>query len=254
MLDMRRGDCLIAWYPSPAAKRSAVGLVLHAALQGFISFARALLRGRLREVWALLRNVPQLAKTAKISHAPFRKPEAGEIPYRIAKQAAQARGDYSMAGRFHYAEQCAREARLLTELLDLPWHARNRITPNSRFRAWHTVMLEWIWRFVFARLIFGYGEKPHRALLWGLVVIITCACAYFFGAAAYPNTQDAAVNAEPLGFRTCLYFSIVTFTTLGYGDFRPKPGLFQLVAGGEAFAGAALMAVFIVCLTRRYMR
>lgn len=46
----------------------------------------------------------------------------------------------------------------------------------------------------------------------------------------------------------------MTFTTLGYGDFQPKPDLCRILAGAEAFMGAALMALFIVALTRKYMR
>ncbi|MDP7162721.1 MAG: potassium channel family protein [Phycisphaerae bacterium] len=52
----------------------------------------------------------------------------------------------------------------------------------------------------------------------------------------------------------CIYFSTVTFTTLGYGDFRPKPGFFRLLAGTEAFLGVALMPLFIVDLARKYTR
>jgi len=45
----------------------------------------------------------------------------------------------------------------------------------------------------------------------------------------------------------------VTFTTLGYGDMAPKP-YFRIPAAMEAVLGAALMATFIVSLTRKYMR
>ena len=60
--------------------------------------------------------------------------------------------------------------------------------------------------------------------------------------------------AYEAGFGKCLYFSAVTFTTLGYGDFQPKPGFFRFVAGTEAAMGAALMALFIVGLARKYTR
>jgi len=44
----------------------------------------------------------------------------------------------------------------------------------------------------------------------------------------------------------------VTFTTLGYGDLIPKPG-FRFWADMEALSGAALMALFVVGLTRKYV-
>jgi hypothetical protein len=43
---------------------------------------------------------------------------------------------------------------------------------------------------------------------------------------------------------TCLYFSIVTWTTLGYGDVRPSPKA-RMLAALEAVAGYVVMAVFI---------
>lgn len=42
-------------------------------------------------------------------------------------------------------------------------------------------------------------------------------------------------------FNTCLYFSIVTFTTLGYGDFRP-PFFLRHIAAYEAMFGYLYMA------------
>jgi hypothetical protein len=46
---------------------------------------------------------------------------------------------------------------------------------------------------------------------------------------------------------TCLYFSVVTWTTLGYGDIRPV-GFARFIAGSEAIVGyfgmAALIGIF----------
>jgi hypothetical protein len=43
---------------------------------------------------------------------------------------------------------------------------------------------------------------------------------------------------------TCFYFSIVTWTTLGYGDVRPSPDA-RLLAASEAVVGYLFMAAFI---------
>jgi uncharacterized protein YjbI with pentapeptide repeats len=53
---------------------------------------------------------------------------------------------------------------------------------------------------------------------------------------------------------SALYFSVVTFTTLGYGDLHPNGGWMRFVAGCEALSGAALMALFIVSLARKFTR
>ncbi|HUT12490.1 MAG TPA: pentapeptide repeat-containing protein [Thermoguttaceae bacterium] len=50
----------------------------------------------------------------------------------------------------------------------------------------------------------------------------------------------------------CLYFSTVTFTTLGFGDLKPI-GHSRVFAGAEACIGAILMAVFVLSFARRTM-
>jgi hypothetical protein len=45
-------------------------------------------------------------------------------------------------------------------------------------------------------------------------------------------------------FYPSLYFSVVTWTTLGYGDYQPSKSV-QLWAAGQAFFGYIFMAVFI---------
>ena len=47
---------------------------------------------------------------------------------------------------------------------------------------------------------------------------------------------------------TCIYFSLVTWTTLGYGDFLPTKEI-RIVAGAEALLGYILMGAFLAfCL------
>ncbi len=47
---------------------------------------------------------------------------------------------------------------------------------------------------------------------------------------------------------SCLYFSIVTWTTLGYGDFRPSEAS-RMIAAAEAIVGYIYMAVVIAAVT-----
>ncbi|MGB2938201.1 MAG: potassium channel family protein [Phycisphaerae bacterium] len=173
---------------------------------------------------------------------PFRRTEEGETAYRLGKQAAQARGDYTEAGRYHYAEQCAIEARARKESSFCPCR-----------KAFWTRTLTWLARLLLGRIIFGYGERPYYPLLLALAVIACWTGLYYSLDAIEPNPANEAALAEPATLGESLYFSLVTFTTLGYGDFKPKPD-YRLLAGAEAALGAGLMATFIVCLTRKYMR
>jgi hypothetical protein len=104
--------------------------------------------------------------------------------------------------------------------------------------------------FIFGRLLFGYGERPVRVLVASALIIVFCAMLY---------TQQGALifRDEPArpSFRQSLYFSTITFTTLGYGDFYPSPhGFCRTLAMTEAVTGGCLMALFVVCLAKRFSR
>ncbi len=170
---------------------------------------------------------------------PFQRRQEGETAYRLAKQAAVARGDYRRAGHYHYAEQAAHEYGNRVRCGMRPW----------RLRFW-ICMLE----LIFARVVFGYGEKPQRALLAGVGLIVAMALLYFTVSGIAPSSLSLA---EQAGYRPslgeCIHFSAVTFTTIGYGDLVPKSSI-RLLADAEGFLGAALMALFVVGLARLYMR
>ena len=53
-------------------------------------------------------------------------------------------------------------------------------------------------------------------------------------------------------FREFLYFSVVTFTTLGYGDFKPTEKT-RPIAAVEAIVGLVLMA-FLIALNFQTLR
>ncbi|MHC4498783.1 MAG: potassium channel family protein [Planctomycetota bacterium] len=108
---------------------------------------------------------------------------------------------------------------------------------------------------IFGRLLFGYGERPVRVLIASAFIIVFCALIF--------STEDAlmirdGLNTDlslPQGFLQGLYFSTITFTTLGYGDLYPSPeGFYRQLAMAEAVAGGCLMALFVVCLAKRFSR
>ena len=100
------------------------------------------------------------------------------------------------------------------------------------------------------RWVFGYGEKPWRVVLTAGILILGCALAYCLRGGIEASDGVAFQGGD---WWQSLYFSIVAFTTLGFGDLRPAEG-WRLVVALEAFFGAGLMAALVVSLTRRYMR
>jgi hypothetical protein len=98
--------------------------------------------------------------------------------------------------------------------------------------------------------IFGYGTRPYNVLATWVLVILGFGFLFW--------SLQGVVNANTSEIANSLwgniYFSIVTATTLGYGDFQPKPGFFQILAAAEAIFGTFMWAAFIVIFARKYMR
>ncbi|ARN73037.1 pentapeptide repeat-containing protein [Oceanicoccus sagamiensis] len=108
-------------------------------------------------------------------------------------------------------------------------------------------------------LLSGYGERPLRVVAFSLCFIVFCASCYFFSSGilyqgmemGFDANKSLATNIEH--FFSCLYFSVVTFTTLGYGDVTPQ-GATRAIAAMEAFAGSFTMALFVVVFVKKMTR
>ncbi len=90
--------------------------------------------------------------------------------------------------------------------------------------------------------IFGVDFDPRPALaaliLHGMAFILVFAAAYrALGLMDHGSRYEA-------DFPTALYFSIVTWTTLGYGDFAP-PEQIRLLAAFEAGVGMIVFGLFL---------
>jgi hypothetical protein len=94
-------------------------------------------------------------------------------------------------------------------------------------------------------MLWGYGERPGRVFAFALTLIGVFAIVYFVGhdrLANFPNSARA-LNA--------LYFSVVTFTTLGYGDILPADNGMKLVCALEAITGAFTMGMVVAGFANR---
>ncbi|MFC1555299.1 pentapeptide repeat-containing protein [candidate division KSB1 bacterium] len=104
----------------------------------------------------------------------------------------------------------------------------------------------------------GYGEKVKNIFLFSLLVIFVNAVFYSFAGVSSGDTYYSFSISVPLWdnvktFFMMLYYSIVTFTTLGYGDISPASPISRLLAGIEAFVGAFLVALFVISVYKNMM-
>jgi len=113
-----------------------------------------------------------------------------------------------------------------------------------------------------SRWVMLYGTSPWRVLSSSAVVILICALLFpltggiqEMGADqaityAVEQPQDTAVPVLVSVFLKSLYFSVVTFATLGFGDISPVGSFARFLAGLESLLGSLLMAMLVYVLTR----
>jgi uncharacterized protein YjbI with pentapeptide repeats len=102
---------------------------------------------------------------------------------------------------------------------------------------------------LFMSLICGYGEKLYRIVLAALSTILIFAFLYHH----FDTMESSVVKDYVPVWSDYIYYSTITFTTVGYGDFIPKcNGVFRLLSALEAFMGVFLSGLFIFTLARKY--
>jgi len=190
-----------------------------------------------------------------------------------------ARLDNISWGQEIIQEQQAREAATLASKLDY-WQQAEEIYRNLRKaseqaglfeNAGHFFEREMVMRrfqmplFSPARffskivdLFCGYGERPLRVVLFSMLAILCFALLYFIFGISDGNQLIQWNNQHSLGqnlddILNCLYFSVVTFTTLGYGDLTPF-GPTRFFAAIEAFIGSFTLALFVVVFVKKMTR
>ena len=90
-----------------------------------------------------------------------------------------------------------------------------------------------------------------REILWFLVsTIVIYTCLIFLFAILYYNTNSIGFYRpiqrvyEPIDFEKAIYFSIVSFHTIGYGDIYPLTTSGRLILMTEAFTSLFFTAIF----------
>lgn len=66
--------------------------------------------------------------------------------------------------------------------------------------------------------------------------------------------HDAASGCETHDFATGLFFSVVTWTTVGYGDVTATVPIARFIAAAEALNGYLVLALFIAALVPVFQR
>ena len=158
--------------------------------------------------------------------------EAEEI-YRSIRKAYESAGTTDVAGDFFYWEMVTK---------------RKQLAKFSFIRFWSKLV----------DILCGYGELPYRVIGSALTFIFVNAFAFCLlgmqhGDKVYAFSLSAGFWEDLATFGYALYFSVVTFTTLGYGDFSPI-GWARPFAAIEAMGGVFMSSLFMLTFIRKMTR
>lgn len=159
--------------------------------------------------------------------------EQSEEIYRNLRKAAELDGLHILAGRLAHQELVMR---------------RKQYAPYSKDRLVSKAV----------DLFCGYGESPMNVIVFSLAMILFCAILYFiFGIKEADTIVKMSLSNSFVdnlyNFFSTIYFSVVTFTTLGYGDITPV-GVSRLIATIEAFIGSFALALYVVVFVQKTTR
>ncbi len=166
----------------------------------------------------------------------FKEPQAEENTCRAARRHYEKFGDRETADYYFLREMRAR---------------RRQKGKIAQF-------LEWM----IADFTCRYGTDSIRpVVIWLILVLGVFPCIYYFGHgitashpffSLFPRAEKSFASAE--------YFSVVTATTLGYGDLQPTLTtlwhipIFRVLASLEAIFGTFMWVIFLTVFARKYMR
>jgi uncharacterized protein YjbI with pentapeptide repeats len=195
-------------------------------------------------------------KGARIEHIKFGDTFLQE---ERARSALQARDELKAVECYEEAEEIARNIRKHCEAQGLFHNAGHFFHKEMTFHRFRFPVFSW--RRIVLRtvdLLSGYGEKPERVVFFSGTFIFLCSLVYFLfgiedGGQLIGYEVGQSLGENLMAWLDTLYFSVVTFTTLGYGDLTPV-GLSRLFAAIEAFTGSFTLALFVVVFVKKMTR
>ena len=163
--------------------------------------------------------------------------------------------NYKFLGQFEFADGAFHQYRKSRRKLNYQWYNPQRAL-----------------EYIFLDLSCGYGVKPHRTIFFGLFIILLFSLLYIRkGALEERRREDDKRTSSSLEtnriltrIATAIYFSVNTFSTVGYGDWYPSAEYFTIfskriiryrsIAVIEGVIGWLVLSLFIVSLAKVWLR
>ncbi len=209
---------------------------VHTRVMGNLIFRRTTFHGDFAWNSTVLPNIPvelTVEGFVEVEDCRFNSHRAAEVLYRLARISWERNGDFERADRYYYLEMVAKR--------------NSRLGGRRRGVKKLFLKLEAVFEWLFADLTCKYGTD------WKRPILIWLAAVNLFFPLLFFLTKSVEGISSTMGILDYEYFSIVTATTLGYGDYHPI-GVGRVIASVEALFGMFMWAVFLTVFARKYMR
>lgn len=109
----------------------------------------------------------------------------------------------------------------------------------------------------------GYGERPSHTFFTIVASTLFFAVLYFFGGIdangyiidySIAKLGEAGILQIMRDYGHCLFFSVTTFSTVGYGNYVPLGAYSSLFAAVHMITGVGLCALWTGCIFRKLSR
>lgn len=217
-------------------------------LKAAVCFSSAATCWNIHTGWQPLRNAATRNEFAALQAIAAEDHAYAETLFSEAALLYEKEGDFTKYSDCYYRAKDARLSRLwrtftqwggsvpgVLEIQTVSWKDRS------------LAFLDWLFGNL-NRLLWGYGELPFRTFGIACGVITVSAFCYYGSGRVL-----AWGSVQKVSFLESLYMSVITYTTVGYGDFLPT-GWIRCIAAFEALSGILLTPLFLIALTRRYLR
>ncbi len=185
-----------------------------------------------------LHNAAECSELAAISALRAKNYSYARLHFREAAMFYEQEGNYEKFARCYLQNKAA----------DRLHNSELMAHPETGLRERGLAALRWLINMAGA-ILWGHGELPHRTFLCALALIAVMSVIYWSSGLITLTGSSVA----PAGFLESLYFSVITFSTVGYGDYLPL-GWVRFFASIEALSGIILAPLFLISLQRRYLR
>lgn len=217
-------------------------------LKAAVCFSSAATCWNIHTGWQPLRNAATRNESAALQALVAQDHVYAETLFSEAALLYEKEGDFT---KYSYCYRRAKDVRLtrlwktFTQMPGKGSHAIGLCSVSWKGRM--SALISWFFG-TLNRVVWGYGEMPFRTFGIACGVIVLSAFCYYVS-----GTVLTGGFVQKIDLFESLYLSIVTYTTVGYGDYLPM-GWIRGVAALEALSGILFTPLFLIALTRRYLR